>query len=298
MKSLRAQLILSHVLPQLIILPLLVMSLGTIFESQILLVDLANNFRRVAVLAAQNAAARPEIWQDASQAEDFARFFSDSQQREMILLRPNGNVQAAPAGDAGQITRLSPDDLAALLAGETLVKSSYNLSLDAMHVEALAPVMDARQVVVGIVRITDRLGNVYDNFRLIRNLEIIATLLSLLAAVGLGIWLARRLELRLHAIMASVEQVAKANDTAAIQSFQTDHMPPEFARVFTAVSELSNRLRASKMRASGCWPTWCTKWRDRSARCRPPFTPCSVAPSKTQRFARTFCGEWTTRSNA
>jgi len=123
MKSLRAQLILSHVLPQLIILPLLVISLGYIIESQVLLVDLANNFRRVAMLAAQEAAARPAIWQDTSQAEDFARFFSESQQLEIILLRPDGEIQAAPSGEAGQISRLSPEDLAAQLAGETLVKS-------------------------------------------------------------------------------------------------------------------------------------------------------------------------------
>jgi hypothetical protein len=74
MKSLRTQLILSHVLPQLIILPLLVMSLGYVIESQFLLVDLADNFKRVAVLVAQNAAERPAIWQDASEADDFARF--------------------------------------------------------------------------------------------------------------------------------------------------------------------------------------------------------------------------------
>jgi hypothetical protein len=245
MKSLRAQLILSHVLPQLIILPLLVISLGYIIESQVLLADLANNFRRVAMLAAQNAAARPAIWQDASQAEDFAQFFSDSQQREIILLRPDGAIQAAPSSDAGQTTPLSPEDLAALLAGETLVKSRYNVSLDNMHVEALAPVLDARQV-VGIVRITDRLGNVYANFQSIRNLEIAAMLLSLLAAVGLGTWLARRFELRLQAIMAAMEQVANADDAAAVKGSQPENMPPEFARVFAAVGTLSDRLRASE----------------------------------------------------
>jgi two-component system sensor histidine kinase BaeS len=246
MKSLRAQLILSHVLPQLLILPLLVMSLGYIIESQILLADLASNFRSVAMLVAQDAAARPAIWQDSSQADGFARLLSDNQNREIILLRPDGEIQAAPLGDAGLIARLSPNDLAALRAGETLVKSSYNLSLDGMHVEAMAPVVDSRQVVVGIVRITDRIGNVYNNFRLIRNIEIAATLLSLLAAVGLGIWLARRFELRLQAIMGAVEGVANANDAAVVQSFGQEQLPPEFRRVFAAVNTLSTRLRASE----------------------------------------------------
>jgi signal transduction histidine kinase len=246
MKSLRAQLILSHVLPQVIVLPLLVASLAYIFESQFVLAELADNFRRVAMLAAQNAASRPAIWQDAAQARDFTRIFSDSQQRELILLRPDGGIQAATQGEAETIRPLSSDDLAALLAGETLVKSNYNLSPDAMHIEALAPVLDASQAVVGIVRITDRLGNVYENFRRIRRLEIAAMMLSLLAAVWLGLWLARRMELRLQAVAMAVEQVASTSEAEGAPSVQPENMPTDFAGVFATVSALSNRLRAAE----------------------------------------------------
>ncbi len=63
------------------------------------------------MLAAQNAAARPAIWQDASQAEDFARFFSDSYQREIILIQPDGSIQAAALGDTGELSPLSAEDL-------------------------------------------------------------------------------------------------------------------------------------------------------------------------------------------
>jgi len=245
MKSLRARLILSYLLPQLLILPLLGLSLAYIIESQILLADLASNLRRIALAAVQSAATRPAIWQDTRQAEDFARRFSDILQREVILLKPDGDLQAAPLGDAGQLPRLSSAELASLLAGETLVSSHYDLSLDTMHVEALAPVLDARQVVVGIVRVTDRLGNVYANFQSIRNLEIAATLLAMLAAVGLGTWLARRTELRLQAIMTAVEQVAESGEATAVPDPRSEGIPPEFGRVFAAVSALSDRLRAS-----------------------------------------------------
>ena len=246
MKSLRAQLILSHVLPQLIILPLLGLSLMVIIESQYLLVEAANNLRSAAMLAAQNATARPAIWQDASQADDFTRNFSDSYQREILLIKPDGSIQAAVLGDTGETSPLSPEDLAALLSGETLVKSRYNLSLEAIRIEALAPVLDDSLAVVGIVRITDRLGNVYENFRLIRRLEVAAMLLSMLAAVGLGIWLARRIELRLQSVMLAVEQVANADEKAAEQSVGAEPITPEFERVFEAVSALAKRLRVSE----------------------------------------------------
>lgn len=245
MKSLRSQLILSHVLPQVIVLPLLVLGMGYIIESRVLLADLANDFRRAALLAAQEAAVRPAIWQDAGQAEDFVQIYSDSRQREIILIRPDGSVQAAPSDVAAQGSPLSPGDLNILLSGETLVKSSYNISLDGIHVEALAPVLDARRV-VGIVRVTDRLGNVYDNFRSIRNLEIVAFLLSLTAAVGLGIWLARRIELRLRAVISAVELVADAGSAPAMQGAHPERMPSEFAGVFASVNALSERLHASE----------------------------------------------------
>ena len=115
-----------------------------------------------------------------------------------------------------------------------------------MHVEALAPVLDARQTVVGIVRISDRLGNVYANFQSIRNLEIAAMLLALLVGVAMGIWLARRIELRLQSVAAAIEQVAESSDAVAAPGSPPGHMPPEFARLFAAVRALSNRLHASE----------------------------------------------------
>ncbi len=81
--------------------------------------------------------------------------------------------------------------------------------------------VDASQVVVGIVRITDRLGNVYENFREIRKLEITAMLLSMLAAAGLGIWLARRIEVRLQSVITAVEQVANPERNSCRTGFRS-----------------------------------------------------------------------------
>jgi signal transduction histidine kinase len=233
-------------LPPLIILPLLAVSLAYTIESQILLADLANNFRRVALLAAQDVATEQAIWDDTSQAKEFVLFLSERLQREIILLRPDGSIEAAAEGTDIQSSRLSPSDLAALLAGETLVKSQYSLSLEDMHMEAFAPVLDPRQAVIGIVQITDRLGNVYDNFKSIRRLLFTATLISLLAAVAIGIFRARRIEMRLKAISAAIEQLASEDESAALPSPQPDHMPAEFGRVFQTVTSLSDRLRDSE----------------------------------------------------
>jgi signal transduction histidine kinase len=77
-------------------------------------------------------------------------------------------------------------------------------------------------------------------------LEIAATLISLLAALALGIFLARRIEMRLKAISAAIEQVASEDESAALPSPQPDHMPAEFGRVFQTVTSLSDRLRDSE----------------------------------------------------
>ena len=66
------------------------------------------------------------------------------------------------------------------------------------------------------------------------------------AAVALGIFLARRMEVRLKAISSAVEQVASGDESATAQSPQAYPMPAEFAGVFEAVTALSDRLRASE----------------------------------------------------
>jgi len=50
----------------------------------------------------------------------------------------------------------------------------------------------------------------------------------------MGIWLARRIDLRLQSVATAIEQVAESSEVEAAPGTQAGRMPPEFARLFAA----------------------------------------------------------------
>ena len=94
MKSFRSQLIVSHLLPVIIVLPLLSVIFIIVVESQILLTNVVDDLRRTAVTVAAQAATEPIVWQDTAQAQAFAEKFRANLQREVILLSPDGSNAA------------------------------------------------------------------------------------------------------------------------------------------------------------------------------------------------------------
>jgi two-component system sensor histidine kinase BaeS len=230
-KSFRSQLILSHLLPLIIVLPVLGLIFVTIVESQILLVNVVDDLRRAAVMVAAQAANEPIVWQDNAQAQAFVEKYRANLQREVILLSP-----------AGASTTLTTNDLAVLQSGQPLLKSQYNLSLSDLQAEAYAPVLDAQRIIVGIVQVTDRLGDVYQGFQHVRNLVLLSLLGALVVAVVIAWWLAQRTEQRLQDVTRAVEQVADGQSPA----LTPESTPREFLGVLQAVQALSDRLQSSE----------------------------------------------------
>jgi two-component system sensor histidine kinase BaeS len=229
--SLRSQLILSHLLPLIIVLPILGLIFITIVESQILLVNVIDDLKRAAVTVAAQAATEPIVWQDNAQAQTFVERYRTNLQREVILLSPDGSSAT-----------LTVNDLAVLQSGQPLIKSQYSLALSDLEVEAYAPVLDAQRVVVGIVQVTDRLGDVYQGFQRIRNLVVLSLLGALVVAVIIAWWLAQRTERRLQGVTRAVEQVAEGQTPA----LTPESTPREFLGVLQAVQALSDRLKSSE----------------------------------------------------
>jgi two-component system, OmpR family, sensor histidine kinase BaeS len=234
--SLRSQLVFSHLLPLIIVLPVLGLIFITIVESQVLLVNVVEDLRRTAVTVAAQAAAEPIVWQDNTQAQAFIEQFRTNLQREVILLSPDGSA----ASDATDSQPLTAADLAVLRAGQALIKKQYSL-VDA-QAEVDVPVFDAQRVIVGIVRVTDRLGDVYQGFQRIRNLVILSLLGAFIVALVIAWRLAERTEHRLREVTHAVEQVADGQTPV----LTPDSTPREFRGVLQAVQALSDRLKSSE----------------------------------------------------
>ena len=243
MKSFRAQLLLSHLLPLFIILPLLGLTVTALVESQILLVDVMTDLARTAQLVASSAATQPDVWQEAARAQIFAAQASRDVQREAILLNPDGAFSfPALVSQSEQLRSLSAADLSALQRGQFLTRGQYYLLLEEPTVDAFAPVFNADRAVVGIVRITDRLGEVYQGFQRLRGLIVILTALALLIAVVLALLAARRTERRVQEVTVAVQQVADGQTPA----LSVADAPREFRGALLAVENLAHRLQSSE----------------------------------------------------
>lgn len=230
MKSLRSQLIFSHLLPLLIVLPVLGLIFVIVVESQVLLTNVVDDLRRTASAVAAQASVERGVLQDEVQARIFSAQFRETLQREVILLQPDRSSAA-----------LTANDLAVLRSGQPVSKSQYNLLSDT-QAAAFAPVFDAQRVVVGIVQVTDRLGEVYQGFQRIRQLTIVSVLGALVVALVIAWWLAGRMEKRLQGVTSAVEQIAEGQAPA----LQTAAAPREFRSVLLAVQALSDRLKSSE----------------------------------------------------
>ena len=105
MRSLRGRLILSHILPLLIVVPLIGVVLIYLLETQVVLASLSLELAEKAAVTAEMAADEPAIWRDTAQAQIFVTRFSAYQRSavglvdlECKLLASNDPDDAAQLG--------------------------------------------------------------------------------------------------------------------------------------------------------------------------------------------------------
>ncbi len=243
MKSLRAQLVLSHLLPLLILIPLLGILLTFIVETQVVLADLAQDLAREAAVLAEIAGQQPGVFQDSAQAEFFARAAGAQYERNVSLYQPNGAAVAVIVeSNARAAIPPTKTELAGLLNAETQTRASDNLDPAQVTAEALVPVFSARRQLVGIVRVSEHLDRLSARLTKLRLTILGSTCIALLAAVGVGAFLAERTARRLRAATDSITDIARGERTPT----HTAAMPREFRVLFDAVNDLQNRLRESE----------------------------------------------------
>ena len=92
--SLRGRFILSHILPLLLILPLIGAALIYLLETQVLLQNLSASLTQQAAIISAVANGRPEIWTNSDQARAFLAQIDDQLDSNITLLAPSGDSLA------------------------------------------------------------------------------------------------------------------------------------------------------------------------------------------------------------
>jgi hypothetical protein len=210
MRSLRTRLILSHVLPLLVVIPLVGITLAYLFETQVLLAGLSDELEREAALVAVVASDYPQIWFDLELAQAFTARIGERLAGQVMLLSADGTLLAStdPADQEQLGQQLDVPGLREALLTGRAVRVDYGERPGTGAAEALVPVFINLQA-TGVIRLTDPLSSVYARFPRTRTFIAWVMAAGLVVGVGMGWLLAVGLERPLRRATGAITLVAE-----------------------------------------------------------------------------------------
>lgn len=240
MRSLRSRFILSHILPTLVVIPLMGILLVYLLETQILLSNLSTEVSGQAQLVAELATEYNSVWVDPIQAQIFVDHFALIVTARIMLLDNQGHLLASsdPQDTIRIGQALDLPGLPTVQAGKIDERRTYSRSLNTNVVDVLVPVSREPGRVEGVVRLTHRLSTVVDRFQRLRYLTTGVLLAGLILGGVLGWGLALDLERPLERVTGAVSQIAKGEPLPPLP----EEGPTEIRNLSRAVNSLVERL--------------------------------------------------------
>lgn len=237
MKSLRSRLVISHILPVLMILPVMVAVLVYLLETQVLLTNIATELTRQAVLVANIASDYSEIWIDASRAQAFISRVSPGLTAQVMLLDTEGRIlSSSDPADASKIgQKVDSPSLGRLLAGDTRTQVNYNRT--AVE-DVVVPVITGSNHLVGFVRMNNPFAGVSARYEQLRQVSLWVLGGGLLLGVALGWILAASLTRPLKRTTEAVYRLASGSGGQPV----LESGPEEIRLLARAFNTLQDRL--------------------------------------------------------
>lgn len=244
MRTLRGRFILSHLLPILVVVPLFGLGLIYLLETQLLLGDLSTDVSERASLIADAVNDQPGVWTDPNQAERFVTEMNFFLQGRILLLTPDGDLIATNDPDLQDVIGenigddLEQEGVNKALTGNSSVLVTYTVTRQ--RGEALIPIKNVNQELVGIVAVTETLEGVANQFGRLRWLVLIALGIEVLLAVIVALVLAERLSRPIRSVTEAVAEIAEGQRVEPIPV----HGPVEVRQLAGSVNSLTKRLRS------------------------------------------------------
>jgi hypothetical protein len=191
--SLRNRLLFSHILPFVIIIPLMGIGLVYVLETQVLLPRLAQNVDNNARLLAEISRTEYDLWGNPLLFEGMLSRIQLDPSLRVMFITPEGYLlySSDPTDQErlGQILNITGLNLAR--SGSEVVLTNYSgLRLHNVVLDVLSPVVRSDGPVLGIIRVTYHIDSLYERFWQMRLLIIIVLAVGLLLGAGIGLGLA------------------------------------------------------------------------------------------------------------
>jgi two-component system, OmpR family, sensor histidine kinase BaeS len=239
-RSLRNRLIFSHILPALLIIPLMGAAMVYILETRLLLPMIYQNLAKEASLMAEMTRTQPIFWQNRIAAQALVNGVSPYLNGKVSLLTLDGRMLASSDQTAPDSQRVDLPDLSDYLQGEVLPLQN------GPQAEAFTPVYDLNGRKIGIILMTTKLVSVSDQVYQLRYLLYFVLILSVLAGIALGSYLAFGINRSIQSVTRSIQALAQGNWQAHVEEQSTDEMRVLAEAVNTLVDELHSSEKSRR----------------------------------------------------
>lgn len=191
-QSLRIRLILSHILPVLVIIPLAGITLFYVLETQFLLPSVADNLAQDSRYLAELSRAEFQLFGNPLIVSNLLNRVRIDPAIRVMFLDESGNLlyssDAINEPRVGQT--LQTEGLTEARNGEEVILTNYSIfRLSDVLVDVFSPVISPQEGVIGVVRVSYRSASLYQFFSRLRNLITSVLIIGLAVGTILGSFL-------------------------------------------------------------------------------------------------------------
>lgn len=242
MRTLRGRLILSHTLPLFIMLLLSGIALDYVLETKILLPIFTDELIREAELLVKTNIDQLEIWDSPTAAQEYLDRLSPHLDAHVMLLDINGQLLAStdPLSLEQIGTVIEPREyLMSILAGDVNVHTEYGRNSEANVADVFVPATGKDDEIIGIIRMTYYLENIYDQFLTLRYVIFGILLAAIILGTIIALVLALNIRESLNQATQAVLQLASGKEVETLP----EQGAAEMRTLQRAVISLVERLR-------------------------------------------------------
>jgi len=188
-RSLRVRLILSHILPILVIIPLTAFALFFVLETQFLLPSMADNLSQDARYLAEISRAEFQLFGNPVIVGNMLNRVNLDPAIRVMFLDTEGRLLFSSDTDGDGRIVIDPEleGLTEARGGEESVLTNYSIfRLNDVLVDVFTPVISSQDEVIGVVRVSYLSESLYLLFSRLRNLITVVLVLGLVLGTSLG----------------------------------------------------------------------------------------------------------------
>lgn len=241
LRTLRQRLLASHILPILLVLPVMGVLLFSSLEKRVLIPQMADNLLVNARLMAEISRSEFELWGDPILFESMLSRVHLGSDIRVMFLTPRGTLLYAndPALSPQLGSALSAPGLAQAQKGKEAAFTNYSLfKTGNVVVDIFEPVANVNGEVVGIVRLTYQLGSISSTFKEVRWLILLALGIGLLLSIIIGTWLAFSISRPVRQVTDTMYDIALGRSREPVK----EQGPAELRSQARAVNHLVEQL--------------------------------------------------------